>query len=143
MNLLNLFEYGWRVKALVDSVIQIQSSYYNLLSHIVTVRSNIMFSTNDVDKTAWEKLGIKLLRKYFLLIAVGLYLHETQNEEKQETFLHWLNEKREVHNLYESINLQHIENYLSISGDRNSTMSTDLTLGTSGYFVFILFFKAI
>ena len=119
MNLINLFEYGWRVKALVNSVIQDQSSYYNLLSDIVAARNNIMFS--------------KLLRKYFLLIAVGIYLHETQNEEKKSTFVQWLVQKKEVRNLYESINLQHIDNYLSINGDRSSSLTTDLSLGTSGY----------
>lgn len=133
MNLINLFEYGWRVKALVNSVIQDQSSYYNLLSDIVAARNNIMFSTNNVNKTAWQEIAIKLLRKYFLLIAVGIYLHETQNDEKKDTFIQWLVQKKEVRNLYESINLQHIDNYLSINGDRSSSLTTDLSLGTSGY----------
>lgn len=133
MNLINLFEYGWRVKALVNSVIQDQSSYYNLLSDIVAARNNIMFSTNNMNKAAWQEIAIKLLRKYFLLIAVGIYLHETQNDEKKSTFVQWLVQKREVRNLYESINLQHIDNYLSINGDRSSSLTTDLSLGTSGY----------
>lgn len=132
MNLINLFEYGWRVKALVNSVIQDQSSYYNLLSDILAARNNIMFSTNNVNKTAWQEIAIKLLRKYFLLITVGIYLHETQSEEKKETLAQWLVKKSEVRNLYESINLQHIDNYLSISGDRSSSLTTDLSLGTSG-----------
>lgn len=134
MNLINLFEYGGRVKALVNSVIQDQSSYYNLLSDIVAARNNIMFSTNHVNKTTWQEIAIKLLRKYFLLVAVGIYLHETQIDEKKETFAQWLVKKSEVRNLYESINRQHIENYLSINGDRSSSLTTDLSLGTSGYF---------
>ena len=76
MNLTNLFAAGLRVKSLVDSVIQLQSPVYSILEHIVRVRQSIILASNKTEKSAWEDLAVKLLRKYYLMIAVGLYLHE-------------------------------------------------------------------
>ena len=89
MNLTNLFAAGLRVKSLVDSVIQLQSPVYSILEHIVRVRQSIILASNKTEKSAWEDLAVKLLRKYYLMIAVGLYLHETQGAE-HVTFMQWL-----------------------------------------------------
>lgn len=134
MNLVNLFSCGAKVKSLVNSVIQFQSSTYNILSHIVTIRNNILLSSNDMERTAWELIAVKLLRKYFLLIAVGIYLHETQDQEEKPSFLQWMTQLSTVFDLYQSISTQHISQYLNVyDGDTFSLLNSDMALGTSGY----------
>lgn len=134
MNLVNLFSCGAKVKSLVNSVIQVQSSTYNILSHIVTIRNNILLSSNDMERTSWELIAVKLLRKYFLLIAVGIYLHETQDQEEKPSFLQWMTQLSTVFDLYQSISSQHISQYLNVyDGDTLSLLNSDMVLGTSGY----------
>lgn len=132
MNLTNLFAAGLRVKSLVDSVIQLQSPVYSILEHIVRVRQSIILASNKTEKSAWEDLAVKLLRKYYLMIAVGLYLHETQGTE-HVTFMQWLEVTPTVYDLYNSINIAHIDQYLSVNfGDNSGYMFSNLSLGTSG-----------
>ena len=133
MNLINLYSCGIRVKALVNSIIQEQYDYYSLLDHIVTIRHNIMLASNRTEKHAWEEVAVKLLRKYYLLLSVGIYLHETQNTE-YESFEQWFNRTNTVKSLYETINLQHIDQYLSVTIDEQfSTVFSDSIRGISGY----------
>lgn len=134
MNLVNLFSCGVKVKALVNSVIQLQSPVYNILSHIVSIRNKILLSSNDMEKSAWEVIAVKLLRKYFLLIAVGIYLHETQDQEEKESFIQWMTKLSTVFDLYQSITTHHIAQYLSVYGDDTfHVLNSELLLGTSGY----------
>ena len=134
MNLVNTFSCGLKVKALVNSVIQLQSHIYNILSHLVSIRNHILLSSNDMERTTWEIIAVKLLRKYFLLIAVGIYLHETQDQEEKESFLEWINKTSTVFDLYQSINIHHISQYLSVTeNDSFSLLSSDMILNSTGY----------
>ena len=134
MNLTNLFASGLRVKSLVDSVIQQQSPVYSILKHLVQVRQSIILASNKTEKCAWQDLAVKLLRKYYLLIAVGLFLHETQATEHM-TFVQWLEITPTVYDLYKSINIAHIDQYLSVNfGDTSGYLYSNLSLGTSGSF---------
>lgn len=138
-NLINLFSCGGKAKSLVNCIIRDQSRFYNLLSHIVSIRSNIILSSNKTDKVAWQKIAMKLLQKYFLLITIAIYLHETQEQDEKENLQHWLQSNPPVLNLYRSINLQHIDNYLNVDLSTNvSPLSTDLPLSTSGSFFALL-----
>ena len=131
MNLVNMFTCGVKVKALVNQVIAVQAPIYNILSHIVSIRNKILLSSNDLEKAEWEGIAVKLLRKYFLLIAVGIYLHETQKEAEKRSFSEW---SSCVLDLYESITSSHISQYLSVYGDSSlSGLSPEMTLGTTGY----------
>lgn len=134
MNLVNMFPYGAKVKALVNSMIAFQAPIYNILSHLVSVRNKILLASNDMEKVEWELVAVNLLRKYFLLIAVGLYLHETQTQKTKEPFSDWMMNLSTVYNLYQSITPSHISQYLSVyEGDQiYSMMDAELELGTSG-----------
>ena len=133
MNLINLYSCGLRIKTLVNSIIQEQADSYNLLNHIVTIRHNIMLASNRPEKQNWEEIAVKLLQKYYLLLSVGIYLHETQNTE-YESFEQWFTRTGPVKSLYDTINLQHIEQYLSVSIDEQfSAVFSDSIRGAVGY----------
>lgn len=86
-----------------------------------------------MERTTWEIIAVKLLRKYFLLIAVGIYLHETQDQEEKESFLEWINKTSTVFDLYQSINIHHISQYLSVTeNDSFSLLSSDMILNSTG-----------
>lgn len=134
MNLVNMFDCGVKVKALVNHVIAVQAPIYNILSHIVSIRNKILLSSNDMEKAEWECIAVKLLRKYFLLIAVGIYLHETQEEEEKRSFNEWMTSLSTVSDLYHSITPSHISHYLSMYGDPSlSALNSEMMLGTTGY----------
>ena len=130
-NLTNLFPYGRRAKTLVDSVIQPQAPVYSILKRLVLVRQNIILASNKTEKTAWEELAVKLLRKYYLLIAVALWLHERQDEEYMP-FRQWLEVTPTVYDLYNSINSGHIDQYLSVNCEQVGVADSSEMLTTNG-----------
>lgn len=130
-NLTNLFPYGRNAKTLVDSVIQQQAPVYSILKHLVLVRQNIILASNKTEKTAWEELAVKLLRKYYLLIAVTLWLHERQDEEYMP-FRQWLEVTPTVYDLYNSINSGHIDQYLSVNCEQVGVADSSEMLTTNG-----------
>lgn len=132
-NLVNLFPYGRHVKMLVDSVVQQQAPVYSILRHLVLVRQNVILASNNTEKSAWEELAVKLLRKYYLLIAVGLWLHERQDKEYMP-FVQWLEVTPTVYDLYNSINTGHIDQYLSVNCELVGVTDSSEMITTNGLY---------
>ena len=135
INLINLFPIGPKVKQLVNSVLAEQSSSFDLIGEIISVRNKILFASNDMERSSWELIAVKLIKKYFLLIAVGIYLHTTQNNtQKKLTFFQWMNQNTSIYELYRSIIPQYISQYLNIDQTKPVPIGDEeVRLGTAGY----------
>ena len=81
----------------------------------------------------WQAVAVQLLRKYYLLLAIAIYLYDTQPstlsasltpvassltplpvEEDLVSFASWFEQTPSIASLYSSITTHHIDQYLSI-----------------------------
>lgn len=132
-SLLNLRPHGARFQWFVNGVLQTQSEYYDLLEHLSQTRRRILLASNRAEKATWQTAAVQLLRKYYLLLALAIYLYDTQpsivsasltpgassltplpGEEDLLSFSSWFGQTPSIASLFSSITAHHIDQYLSI-----------------------------
>ena len=141
VTLTTLYPYGDRIHRLVNHALKEQEGYYDLLDHLHQVRTAIMLSANQTEQEEWKDVAVKLLRKYYLLHSIGIYLHSTQNHLHHHSlsslssssasfpsFEQWFHSNQSVRSLYETITNDRIHQYLSISVEELPHMSMNLAV---------------